>query len=122
MMGRVNLVRGYGWPAAERQSFKLRWRRATLLPSPPQGVRLRVHRIARRLLTLVGRELGADLLADALRRIAVASQSLGVGAAPVQAKDDAARRCYLRCAEFEDCPEESRRLYLPIETVVAAFG
>lgn len=66
--------------------------------------------------------LGADRLADALKRIAVASQSIGVGAAPVQAKDDAARRFYRRCAAFEEYPAESRTLYLPIETVVAAFG
>jgi GNAT superfamily N-acetyltransferase len=69
-----------------------------------------------------GQGLGADLLADALRRIAVASQSIGIGAVLVQAKDDAAKRFYLRCAEFEDYPEESRTLYLPIETVVAVFG
>ncbi|WP_240621460.1 GNAT family N-acetyltransferase [Caulobacter zeae] len=69
-----------------------------------------------------GRGLGADLLGDALRRIALASQSIGIGAVMVQAKDEAARRFYLRCAEFEEYPEESRTLYLPIETVVAAFS
>ena len=69
-----------------------------------------------------GRGLGADLLADALRRIAGASQSIGIGAVLVQAKDDAAKAFYLRCAEFEEYPEESRTLYLPIETVVAAFS
>ena len=40
----------------------------------------------------------------------------------VHAKDDAARRFYLRCAEFIEYPEYSRALFLPIETVVAAFG
>jgi hypothetical protein len=73
-------------------------------------------------LTHAGRGLGADLLGDALRRIAVASQSIGIGAVMVQAKDEAAQRFYLRCAEFEEYPEESRTLYLPIETVVAAFS
>lgn len=68
------------------------------------------------------RGLGADRLADALRRIAVASQSIGVGAVLVQATDDAAGRVYLRCAASEGYPAESRTLYLPIETVVAAFG
>jgi GNAT superfamily N-acetyltransferase len=68
-----------------------------------------------------GMGLGADLLADALRRIAVASQSIGIGAVLVHAKDDAAKRFYLRCAEFIEYPEESRTLFLPIETVVAAF-
>ena len=69
-----------------------------------------------------GKGLGADLLSDALRRIALASQSIGIGAVMVQAKDDAARRFYLRCAEFIEYPEDSRTLFLPIETVVAGFG
>jgi len=37
----------------------------------------------------------------------------------VQAKDKAARRFYLKCAEFVEYPAESRTLFLPIETVVA---
>lgn len=68
-----------------------------------------------------GRGMGADLLADALRRIALASRSIGIGAVVVHAKDDAARRFYLRCAEFIEYPADSRTLFLPIETVVAAF-
>lgn len=69
-----------------------------------------------------GKGLGADLLADALRRIAVASQSIGIGAVLVHAKDEAAKRFYLRCAEFIEYPEDSRTLFLPIETVVAGFS
>ena len=69
-----------------------------------------------------GKGLGADLLADALRRIALASQSIGIGAVMVQAKDEATKRFYLRCAEFVEYPEDSRTLFLPIETVVAAFS
>lgn len=69
-----------------------------------------------------GRGIGADMLADALRRIAVASQSIGIGAVMVHAKSDAARRFYLSCAEFLEFPGESRTLFLPIETVVGAFG
>ena len=69
-----------------------------------------------------GKGLGMDLLSDALRRIAVASQSIGIGAVLVQAKDEAAKRFYLRCAEFIEYPEDSRTLFLPIETVVAGFG
>ena len=64
--------------------------------------------------------LGADILSDALRRIAAASQSIGI--VLVHAKDDAAKRFYLACAEFIDYPADSRILFLPIETVVAAFG
>jgi GNAT superfamily N-acetyltransferase len=69
-----------------------------------------------------GKGLGADLLADALRRIAVASQSIGVAAVLVHAKDDAAKRFYLRCAEFIEYPADSRILFLPIETVAAGLG
>lgn len=68
-----------------------------------------------------GRGLGADMLADALRRIAVASQSIGIAAVLVQAKDEAAKRFYLSCAEFIEYPGDSRTLFLPIDTVVAAF-
>jgi hypothetical protein len=69
-----------------------------------------------------GKGLGADMLADALRRVAVASQSIGIGAVLVHAKDDAAKRFYLRCAELIEYPDDSRTLFLPIETVVAAFS
>ena len=69
-----------------------------------------------------GRGLGADLLGDALRRIAVASQSIGIAAVLVQAKDERAKRFYLRCAEFLEYPEGTRTLFLPIETVVAGFS
>jgi len=68
-----------------------------------------------------GKGLGADLLSDALRRIALASRSIGIGAVMAHAKDEAARRFYLRCAEFIEYPEDSRTLFLPIETVIAAF-
>jgi GNAT superfamily N-acetyltransferase len=69
-----------------------------------------------------GKGLGAEILSDALRRIAVASQSIGIGAVLVHAKDDAAKRFYQRCAEFIEYPEDSRTLFLPVETIVAAFG
>ena len=68
-----------------------------------------------------GKGLGADLLADALRRIAVAAQSIGIGAVLVHAKSDAARRFYLGCAEFIEYPQDRRTLFLPIETVVAGM-
>ena len=66
-----------------------------------------------------GRGVGADLLFDALRRIAAAAQTIGIAAVLVQAKDDNAKRFYLACAEFIEYPAESRMLFLPIETVVA---
>ena len=69
-----------------------------------------------------GQGLGADMLADALRRIAVASQSIGIGAVLVHAKDEAAKRFYMKCAEFIEFPADSRTLFLAIDSVVAAFS
>ncbi len=69
-----------------------------------------------------GKGLGADLLADALRRIALASRAIGIAAVLVHAKDDAARRFYLRCAEFIEFPNHSRTLFLPVETLVRAIS
>jgi len=68
-----------------------------------------------------GKGLGADLLSDALQRIASASRNIGIAAVLVHAKDEAAKRFYLRCAEFIEYPEESRTLFLPIETMLSAF-
>jgi GNAT superfamily N-acetyltransferase len=68
-----------------------------------------------------GKGLGADLLSDALRRIATASQSIGIGAVLVHAKHDKAKAFYLACAEFIEYPADSRILFLPIETVLAVI-
>lgn len=64
-----------------------------------------------------GRGLGADILADALRRIALASRSIGIAAVLVHAKVENAKAFYLACAEFIEYPADSRILFLPIETV-----
>lgn len=69
-----------------------------------------------------GRGLGADILSDALRRIAVASRCIGIEAVLVHAKDDAAKRFYMQYAEFIEYPADSRTLFLPIETVIAGLG
>lgn len=69
-----------------------------------------------------GKGLGADMLSDALRRIAVASQSIGIGTVLVHAKNESAKRFYLRCAEFIEYPDDSRTLFLPIETAISAFS
>jgi GNAT superfamily N-acetyltransferase len=68
-----------------------------------------------------GKGLGADILSDALSRIALAAETIGIAAVLVHAKDDAAKRFYMKCAEFIEYPADSRTLYLPIETVVAAL-
>lgn len=69
-----------------------------------------------------GRGLGADLLRDALHRIAAVSRSIGIRAVLIHAKDANAKRFYLKYADFIEYPEYSRSLFLPIETVVAAFN
>jgi len=48
--------------------------------------------------------------------------AFGLTCLPVHAKTDAAKRFYLRCAEFIEYPQDSRILFLPIETVFASFG
>jgi GNAT superfamily N-acetyltransferase len=69
-----------------------------------------------------GKGLGADMLSDAVRRCAAASQTIGVRAMLVHAKSEAAKRFYMRCAEFIEYPKDSRILFLPIETVVEALS
>ena len=61
-----------------------------------------------------GHGLGASLLADALRRIAGAAQSIGIAAALVQAKDEAAKAWYLGQAEWLEVPAGGRTLWLPV--------
>ena len=72
--------------------------------------------------TRAGKGLGADLLADALQRIAMASQSIGIAAVLVQAKDEKAKQFYLKHAEFIEFPADSRILYLPVDTLLKSFG
>lgn len=69
-----------------------------------------------------GKGLGADLLADALRRIAHASQTIGIAAVLVRAKSDAAKRFYMACAEFTEFPSDSLTLFLPMETLLTALA
>jgi GNAT superfamily N-acetyltransferase len=60
-----------------------------------------------------GKGLGADMLSDALRRsVAVASQSFGIGAVLVHAKDEGAKRFSMKCAELIEYPADSRTLFL----------
>ena len=60
------------------------------------------------------------LLADALRRIAGAAQSIGIAAVLVQAKDEKERRAwYLGQAEWLEFPAGSRTLWLPVGVVGA---
>jgi GNAT superfamily N-acetyltransferase len=64
-----------------------------------------------------GQGLGASLLADALRRIVGAAESIGIAAVRVQAKDEAARVWYLAQAEWLEFPVGGRTLWLPVGVV-----
>ena len=69
-----------------------------------------------------GRGLGANLLSDALTRLALAAQTIGIAAVLVHAKDEKAKAFYLACAEFLEYPADSRTLFLPMETVMEGMG
>lgn len=71
--------------------------------------------------THAGMGLGADLLGDALRRIALAAQEIGIAAALVHAKDERAKWFYLDRAEFIEFPGNSRTLFLPVATILAGI-
>lgn len=113
-----NAVVGYDCIATgsvERQAAPGRLRRNAPDPVPIAIIgRLAVDR------NHAGRGLGADLLGDAFRRIAAASQIIGLGAVIVHAKDDAALAFYRKQAEFLEYPAGSRALYLPIATLIDA--
>jgi hypothetical protein len=56
--------------------------------------------------TVQGEGLGKALVVDALRRIATASEVIGVRALLIHCECDAARDFYLRLAKFEPSPTD----------------
>lgn len=67
-----------------------------------------------------GQRIGETLMADAIRRILEAGQSVAVFAILVDAKDDQAAQLYLRFG-FRRFPSRSSRLFLPASIAAAAF-
>ena len=63
-----------------------------------------------------GQGLGKILLADALKRIVAARQSIGMFAAIVDAKDEKAKQFYIKFG-FTAFHDQPLRLFLPLETV-----
>lgn len=59
-----------------------------------------------------GGGLGSALVVDALRRVDVASQEIGVRALLIHCEGDAAKRFYMRIADFEESPTDSLHLVL----------
>lgn len=66
--------------------------------------------------TVQGQGFGKALLKDALRRVLQASESIGVRALLVHAKDDKARQWY-RKFDFVESPTDPMHLFLPIQDI-----
>lgn len=99
-----------------------------ILTIPPnQRNHLTQHRVPVALLArlavderMQGQGLGALLLHDALRRTAMAAESIGIHAVEVDAIDDRARDFYLRFG-FHELNDNRRHLYLPLREVRAVL-
>lgn len=116
-----NVVVGYYCIATgsiERKALPSQLRRAQGLPNQfPVAI---IGRLARQ----VGDEwrgLGLDLLRDALERIVIASEIIGVRCVLVHAIDDEAA-VFWRKSEFQEYPDGSRTFFMAIETVIDALA
>lgn len=72
-----------------------------------------------------GRGLGKALVVDALRRVDVAAQEVGVRALLIHSESDDARNFYLRLAEFEASPTDPLHLLLlmkDLRQAIAPYG
>ena len=67
-----------------------------------------------------GRRLGEFLLIDALKRSLNHSKEVGSAAVVVDAKDDTARKFYLK-HQFIELPDQPKRLFLPMRTIEKLF-
>jgi GNAT superfamily N-acetyltransferase len=87
------------------------------LPNPiPVSI---IGRLARDV-SYAGKGLGADLLADALKRILSASETIGVRGVIVHALDAESVPFYVRNG-FLPCKLGDRTFFLPIETIESAI-
>jgi GNAT superfamily N-acetyltransferase len=69
-----------------------------------------------------GTGLGGALLRDALKRIVSAHEIAGIRCILIHAIDNAAVAFYKRHTDFEEWPDGSRTLYMPMETAIAAVS
>ena len=67
-----------------------------------------------------GQGLGSAMLIDAIRRVRLASDTLGVHSIVVDAKDEAARTFYKRFG-FIEISDSAKRLFLPMSTIDRLF-
>lgn len=70
---------------------------------------------------LQGKGLGKYLLMNALERVAMISQNVGVMAVVVHAKDQKAISFYSRYG-FASCPSDPFQMFLPVETIKKLLG
>lgn len=68
-----------------------------------------------------GKGIGELLLMDALARCVEVSKQVACAAVIVDAKDDTAKRFYMKYG-FMELPGVSRRLFIPIDTVEALIS
>ena len=73
-------------------------------------------------LSTQGAGLGRALVVDALRRIAVASEVIGVRAVLIHCETDAARDFYLRLAKFDPSPTDPMHLVLLMKDLHRALA
>ena len=75
-----------------------------------------------------GQGYGGDLLADALKRIAHASESLGIAVVMLDILDDgdpglvARRKALYEGYGFASLPSDPLRMFLPVATILATLG
>lgn len=72
-------------------------------------------------LSCQGAGLGRALVVDALRRVAAASEVIGVRAVLIHCENDAARDFYLRLAKFDTSPTDPMHLFLLIKDLRKAL-
>ncbi|HEX8005431.1 MAG TPA: GNAT family N-acetyltransferase [Trebonia sp.] len=73
-------------------------------------------------LSCQGLGLGRALAADALRRVAAASEVIGVRALLIHCENDAARGFYLRLAKVDASPTDPLHLFLLMKDLRKALG
>jgi GNAT superfamily N-acetyltransferase len=71
---------------------------------------------------LQGAGLGRALVVDALRRVAAASETIGVRALLIHCESDSARQFYLGLAQFEQSPSDPMHLVLLMKDLRRALA
>jgi hypothetical protein len=73
-------------------------------------------------LSVQGAGLGRALAVDAMRRVAVAGEVIGIRALLIHCENEVARDFYLRLAKFEASPTDPMHLYLLMKDLRKALS